>query len=457
MSKQSTKFVCQSCGYESAKWMGRCPDCGEWASLVEETVRVASPASRSSRRSSGTPAAIQLTEVSDYSHDRVHSGFSELDRVLGGGIVPGSLVLVGGDPGIGKSTLLLQVSGYLAGVGQKVLYIAGEESPQQIKMRASRLQVPADGIWLSSETDAGQLEDLVKSTGADALVIDSIQTMTDPAVPSAPGTVSQVRGAAGYIAATAKPAGVAAFIVGHVTKEGSIAGPRVLEHMVDTVLYFEGERDNAYRILRSVKNRFGATDEVGIFEMRSSGLVEVSNPSLALLGEREPGASGSAVCPTLEGTRPLLVEVQALAAPTHFAAPRRMAAGMDFNRFLLVLAVLEKRGRLKLGQSDVYANITGGLKVTEPALDLAVAVAVASSVRDVPVQPGVAVMGEIGLGGEVRGVAQAERRVREAQRLGFELVVTSRRDARDASSVGGIKCIGVKTVAEAVHIALEGL
>lgn len=435
--------------------MGRCPDCGEWATLTEEAVIAPTPAERK-RTSVSVAAPPQRLDGVDLSpEDRVTTGLEELDRVLGGGLVGGSLVLIGGDPGIGKSTLLLQVSANLARQGIPVLYISGEESPRQIKMRAARLGAQAEGVWISSETDAALLGGLVESCGAQAMVIDSVQTMFDPASNSAPGTVSQVRGATALIAAAAKPRGVPAFIVGHVTKEGSLAGPRVLEHMVDTVLYFEGERENMNRVLRAVKNRFGATDEVGIFEMHSAGLVEITNPSASLLAERDENGAGSVVCPVLEGTRPILVEIQALVAPSYFTSPRRMPAGIDFNRFVLALAVLEKRAGFRLGQSDVYANVTGGLRLTEPAVDLALAVAVASSARDIPVPPGMVVLGEVGLAGEVRGVSQAERRVKEAARLGFERVILAQRDAKLVKN-GDIKTMGVRTVSEAIKLALAG-
>lgn len=454
MPKTITKFVCQACAYEAPKWMGRCPDCGEWASMVEETVV---PAANGGKRTASSPvlAPQPLSSIELRDHDRISTQISELDRVLGGGLVAGSLVLIGGDPGIGKSTLLMQVSGKLAGQGAGVLYISGEESARQIKMRAERLSVHGDTIALSSETDATVLGQLVETSQADAVVVDSIQTMSDPSLPSAPGTVSQVRASAALIAEVAKTRGIPTFLVGHVTKEGSLAGPRVLEHMVDTVLYFEGERDNAYRILRAVKNRFGATDEVGMFEMRGDGLAEVANPSAWLLAERDEHGAGSVVCPTIEGTRPLMVEIQALAAPSYFAAPRRMASGVDFNRFLLVLAVLEKRAGVYLGKSDVYSNVTGGLRLSEPAADLAVAIAVASSVRDVALRQGTAVLGEIGLAGEVRGVAQAERRIREAARLGFDRVILSRRDLSQIKDAKGMELLGVRSVAEAVRLALS--
>lgn len=454
MAKSSTKFVCQSCGHEAPRWLGRCPDCSEWATMVEEVV--AAPSKAASARSRVAPASppVALPDVDTSGDLRASTGIQELDRVLGGGLVEGSLVLIGGDPGIGKSTLLMQVSGHLSRGGGNVLYVSGEESARQIKMRASRLGVDAANIYFSAETDASSLDSLVEHCSASVLIVDSIQTMQDPAATSAPGTVSQVRAAAALIAATAKSRGIPSFIVGHVTKEGAIAGPRVLEHMVDTVLYFEGERTSAYRILRAVKNRFGATDEVGIFEMRSEGLVEVGNPSAALLAERDAEGSGSSVCPIIEGTRPLLVEIQALAAPSYFTSPRRTTSGTDFNRFLLVLAVLEKRAGLRLGQADVYANVTGGLRVTEPAADLALAVAVASSVRDRPCEAHTVVMGEIGLAGEVRGVSQAERRAKEAERLGFRRVIMARRDARQAASSAGLECVGVRTVEEAVRVAL---
>jgi len=456
MPKQSVKFVCQSCGYEAPKWLGRCPDCGEWATLVEETVEAPKAAARRQAAAGAVLPPQRLDAVYTGEEDRCSTGSAELDRVLGGGMVAGSVVLLGGDPGIGKSTLLMQVSGFIAGNGVPVLYVSGEESPRQIKMRAQRLGVNGGDLFLSSLTDVNGLPELVGTAAPSMIVIDSIQTMHDSTLPSAPGTVSQVRGSASVIADVAKSRGIPTFLVGHVTKEGALAGPRVLEHMVDTVLYFEGERGNVYRVLRAVKNRFGATDEVGIFEMRSEGLEEVANPSASLLAERDEHGPGSVVCPTLEGTRPLLVEIQALAAPTHFTAPRRMASGLDFNRFLLVLAVLEKRAGLRLGQADMYANVTGGLRLVEPAADLALAVAVASSVRDIPVVAGTVVAGEIGLGGEVRGVPQAERRVREAARLGFRRAILSRRDARQVKSVSDIECVGVGSVGDAVRCALAG-
>jgi len=454
MPKPSVRFVCQNCGYEAPRWMGRCPDCSQWATIVEE--QAAPPPASARPRAYPLAAPEPLSSIDFTAEHRLSTGISELDRVLGGGLVPGSVVLIGGDPGIGKSTLLMQASGHLAGQGTGVLYVSGEESPRQIRMRSRRLGVDSERVWVSSETDASALESLVESAGAGALVIDSIQTMSDPSSPSAPGTVSQVRSAAAHVAALARARGIPAFLVGHVTKDGSLAGPRVLEHMVDTVLYFEGDRDSSYRILRAVKNRFGATDEVGIFEMSGAGLSSVENPSAALLAERDEKGAGSVVCPVLEGTRPLLVEVQALAAPTHFPSPRRMASGVDFNRLLLVLAVLEKRAGLRLGQADVYANVTGGLRLSEPAADLALAVAVASSLNDRPLPPGTAVLGEIGLSGEVRGVQQAERRAREAVRLGFARLILSRRDARAVAASTGADCVGVRTVAEAVRVALEG-
>lgn len=454
MRKPETRFVCQSCGHESLRWMGRCPDCGEWASLQEEAVQA--PASKASARSA-TPlqpsAALDSIETSD--DDRILTDIAELDRVLGGGLVLGSVVLIGGDPGIGKSTLLMQASGRFAAAGYPVLYVSGEESPRQIRLRSHRLGVQSADIHVSSETDASCLESLIESSGAQAVVVDSIQTMSDPSIPSSPGTVTQVRSSTAIIAGMAKSRGIPVFLVGHVTKEGSIAGPRVLEHMVDTVLYFEGDRDNAYRVLRAVKNRFGPTDEVGIFEMQAEGLREVANPSQALLAERDEDGCGSVVCPTVEGTRPLLVEIQALATQSFFPSPRRMSTGIDYNRFLLTLAVLEKRAGLRLGQADVYANVAGGLKLTEPAVDLALAVAVASSLRDIPVQKGSVVFGEVGLGGEVRSVRQAERRAKEASRLGFSRMIVPRRDAQALKDIPGIKAAGVRSVAEAIALALD--
>ncbi|HET7616179.1 MAG TPA: DNA repair protein RadA, partial [Bacillales bacterium] len=386
MVKQKVKFMCQECGYESAKWMGRCPGCQSWNTMVEETVRsAAKPRTGLSNQSGGRPVAI--TEVRGEREPRVLTEMSELNRVLGGGIVPGSLVLVGGDPGIGKSTLLLQTSDQLARNGHKVLYISGEESAKQTKLRAERFGIRSENLYVMAETDLDLIEKAVNDLSPNFLIVDSIQTMNRSDLSSAPGSVSQVRECTGGLMKIAKTSGVATFIVGHVTKEGSIAGPRLLEHMVDAVLYFEGERHHTYRILRAVKNRFGSTNEIGVFEMKEAGLAEVLNPSEIFLEERSKGAAGSTVVASMEGTRTVLVEVQALVTPTSFGNPRRMATGLDHNRVSLLMAVLEKRVGMLLQNQDAYLKVAGGVRLDEPAIDLAIAVSIASSFRDKSAHP----------------------------------------------------------------------
>jgi DNA repair protein RadA/Sms len=455
MAKSRTKYVCQNCGYEAPKWMGKCPECGEWNTFSEEVVQ-SRPASGARQGTAVYNPPKPINEIIIGAHHRKSSGILELDRVLGGGIVPGSVVLIGGDPGIGKSTLLTQVASNLSVMGgeRSALYISGEESAEQIKLRADRLGVGGGNLYLASETNIEQVEACINSVKPGSVIIDSIQTMTDPALDSAAATVGQVRSCTGTLIRIAKSTGIPIFIVGHVTKEGAIAGPRVLEHMVDTVLYFEGDRHQSYRILRAVKNRFGSTDELGIFEMRDDGLAEVSNPSELFLSERPLSGSGSVVASTIEGTRPLLVEVQSLVTQSYIAIPRRMAAGVDYNRAMLVLAVLQKRVGLGLSNQDVYLNVAGGVKVAEPALDLAMAVAVASSMRDAAVDPKTIVIGEVGLAGEVRGVSQVEKRVGEAARLGFERAIIPARNAPRLKAKGGIRVTGVESVSGAVHAAL---
>lgn len=454
MAKVHTKYVCQQCGYESPKWLGRCPDCGQWNSFTEEVpVRMSSNSRREIPAVYNPPKPI--TEITVGSHPRHKTGIGEFDRVLGGGIVPGSAVLIGGDPGIGKSTILTQVANNLSRDGETTLYISGEESPEQIKLRADRLGLNTDKLYLASETDIEQIEACIESLKPGAVIIDSIQTMYNPSLESAPATVSQVRSCASTLIGIAKNRHIPVFLVGHVTKEGAIAGPRVLEHMVDTVLYFEGDRHQAYRILRAVKNRFGSTDELGIFEMHEDGLKEVANPSEILLAERSATAGpGSVVAATIEGTRPLLVEVQALVAPSYFAAPRRMATGVDYNRTMLILGVLEKRAGLRLSNQDVYVNIAGGVKIVEPAVDLAVAVAVASSMKDLPVDPDTVMIGEVGLAGEVRGVCQVDKRIKEAARLGFKRAVISSNNMQRTNKQKDIEIIGVPSVFRAVEAAI---
>lgn len=453
MAKTQTKYVCQQCGYESPKWLGRCPDCDQWNTFSEEVVaRAGASTKRETAAIYNLPKPIsQITSSEQIRH---RTGIGEFDRVLGGGIVPGSVVLIGGDPGIGKSTILTQTADSLSRSGQITLYVSGEESVEQIKLRADRLGVRTDTLYLVAETNIEQIEACINHLKPGAVIVDSIQTMHDPTLESAPATVSQVRSCTGVLTRIAKSTQTPVFIVGHVTKEGAIAGPRVLEHMVDTVLYFEGDQHQTYRILRAVKNRFGSTDELGIFEMREDGLQEVSNPSEILLSERPLHGPGSVVAATVEGTRPLLVEVQALVAPSYFASPRRMATGVDYNRTMLILAVLEKRVGLSLANKDVYINVAGGVKIIEPALDLAIAVAVASNLKDLAVDPNTVLVGEIGLAGEVRGVSQLEKRVKEAARLGFERVITSRHNTSRARDNGGIKVQGVESLFRAVELAI---
>ncbi len=455
MSKSRTTYVCQKCGRRSPRYFGRCPSCGEWNTMVEE-VEAPAPSPRH-RRIAGLPQSrpTPLPEIRADGLERVPLPMAEFARVLGGGVVPGSLVLLGGDPGIGKSTLLLQVAAMVADDRKgPVLYVSGEESARQIKMRADRLGIQTPRLLVVTETHLETILRHVEEVKPWLLVVDSIQTAYTDALESAPGSISQVREVAARLQGWAKQTGVAVFLVGHVTKEGAIAGPKVLEHIVDTVLYLEGDRFHAYRLLRSVKNRFGATSEVGVFEMRSEGLVEVPNPSEVFLAERMVNAPGSAIAVTMEGTRPLLVEVQALVSTTSFGHPRRTANGVDFNRLLLLVAVLSRRVGLRLSDQDVFVNVVGGLRVEEPAVDLAVAVAVASSVHDRPVAADLAFIGEVGLSGELRAVSQLAARLKEAAKLGFRrcLVPWSRRPVEEAPE--GLEVIPVRSLREAVGLAL---
>ena len=447
--KTSTVFFCQSCGYESPKWMGQCPGCREWNTFVEETVEKKSAAKAHERRAAGGPVCLSSIETKD--EERVTTRMQELDRVLGGGIVPGSLVLVGGDPGIGKSTLLLQVCQKLADDGHEVLYISCEESLKQIKLRAERIGQFSDKLRLFCETNLELIGDTIRSSKPEVVIIDSIQTMYNEDVSSAPGSVSQVRESTSVLMQLAKGLGISIFIVGHVTKEGTVAGPRVLEHMVDTVLYFEGDRHASYRILRAVKNRFGSTNEIGVFEMRETGLTEVENPSQFMLNGRPEEASGSIVACSMEGTRPILLEIQALVARSQLAMPRRTAAGMDYNRVSLLLAVLEKRLNLHLSGSDVYVNIAGGIRINEPAIDLGVVLAIVSSSRDRAIDEKVLAFGEVGLSGEVRAVSQAAQRVQEAKKLGFTTVILPEVCREQIGEVKGVRLIGVRSVGDAVQ------
>ena len=449
---RKTIFFCSNCGYESTKWMGQCPGCHEWNTFAEEPVRTGgmrqSPAGR--KRTLARP--VKLSEVTAETNERTSTGFTELDRVLGGGIVTGSMILIGGDPGIGKSTILLQVCKNLAGRGRNVLYISGEESLAQIRMRADRIGGEAESLYLLCETNLADIREIIEEQKPDVCVIDSIQTMYNEEVSSAPGSVSQVRESTGVLLMLAKGLGISVFIVGHVTKEGAVAGPRVLEHMVDTVLYFEGDRHASYRILRGVKNRFGSTNEIGVFEMRGSGLVQVENPSEYMLSGRPVDASGSVVTCAVEGSRPLLLEIQALVARSGFGMPRRTAAGTDYNRVNLLMAVLEKRCGIDLASYDAYVNIAGGIRMTEPALDLGITMAIASSYQDVVIPEKLVAFGEVGLSGEVRAVSQVENRVMEAKRLGFETVVLPKANMKSCRNLQGIKMIPVGTVREAISI-----
>lgn len=444
--KEKKRFVCQQCGSVALKWMGRCPECGSWNSIVEEIIHPVEKTASCSKKP-------QLMDEVIYSEkERTTTYIKELDRVLGGGIVPGSLVLLGGDPGIGKSTLMLQACGFLSR-DKKVLYVTGEESAKQVKLRASRLGIAGRQLYILAENDINNIEAAVRELKPPVVVIDSIQTIYSPELESGPGSVSQIRESTVRLMRLSKEAGPAIFIVGHVTKEGNLAGPKLLEHMVDCVLYFEGERYHSYRILRAVKNRFGSTNEIGIFEMRDRGLSEVESPSKYLLAGKPRETAGSAVACILEGTRPLLVEVQALVSDSGFNIPRRQTSGVDYNRAVLLIAVLEKKLGYAMGHEDVYINIAGGIKIEEPAADLAVEVAVASSFKNRPVRENVVIIGEVGLAGEVRSVSFMEKRVQEAAKLGFTEAIIPYENAAELEGLK-IKIEGVRTVKEAVEVAL---
>ncbi|MFZ4454365.1 DNA repair protein RadA [Salibacterium aidingense] len=458
MAKQKSKFVCQECGYETSKWMGRCPGCNQWNTMVEEleTSVKNTGAKRAFQHGEGASQKPEpITKVIGEKEPRIDTDLPELNRVLGGGIVPGSLVLVGGDPGIGKSTLLLQVTSILADHSHKVLYISGEESVKQTKLRADRLGVKADSLFVFAETDMDLIEHAIHQINPTLVVIDSIQTVHQTNITSAPGSVAQVRETTSSFMKIAKSRGIAIFIVGHVTKQGSIAGPKMLEHMVDSVLYFEGEQHHTYRILRAVKNRFGSTNEIGIFEMKEMGLKEVKNPSEIFLEERTQGSAGSIVVASLEGTRPVLVEIQALIAPSSFANPKRTATGVDHNRIALLMAVLEKRLGMLLQNQDAYMNVAGGVKLDEPAIDLGLAVCIASSFRNHATSPKDVVIGEVGLTGEIRRVSRIEDRVYEAAKLGFERAVVPTKNLEGWTYPDTIEVIGVSTLEEALEMALE--
>ena len=456
LKNKKTVYFCQECGYESAKWMGQCPGCKSWNTFVEETVSAKKSSSSGITKSSEKrQEPVILKDISLSEDERQTTKIGELDRVLGGGIVPGSLVLVGGDPGIGKSTLLLQVCRNLAEKEVSVLYISGEESLRQIKLRANRIGQFNDKMQLLCETNLEVIREVIERKKPDVVVIDSIQTMFHEDVSSAPGSVSQVRESTNILMQIAKGMGVSIFIVGHVTKEGNVAGPRVLEHMVDTVLYFEGDRHASYRILRAVKNRFGSTNEIGVFEMCNTGLEEVKNPSEFLLNGRPEDASGSVVACSMEGTRPILVEIQALVCQSNFGIPRRTAVGTDFNRVNLLMAVLEKKVGIHLAASDAYVNIAGGMKMTEPAIDLGICLAIVSSAKDIVIPDNVMVFGEIGLSGEIRAVSMAGQRVQEAKKLGFETVMLPEVCRSSVGNVEGINLVYVSQIRDAISYIMR--
>ena len=446
-------YFCQNCGHEEAKWLGQCPACKEWNTFAEEKVTPASSKAVKERREVQAQI-VTLSSVETDEDDRMLTEIGELDRVLGGGIVKGSLVLVGGDPGIGKSTLLLQVCQRLSASGRKVLYISGEESLKQIKLRANRMGEFTENLYLLCETSLNIIRGIIEQQRPDMVVIDSIQTMYNEEVGSAPGSVTQVRESTNVFMQLAKGLNISIFIVGHVTKEGTVAGPRVLEHMVDTVLYFEGDRHASYRILRGVKNRFGSTNEIGVFEMRKEGLVEVKNPSEFMLSGKPEHASGSVVACAMEGTRPMLMEIQALVCKSNFGMPRRTAAGLDYNRVNLLMAVLEKRLGLPLSSYDAYVNIAGGIRLNEPAADLGIVMAIASSYKNRPIADDVLVFGEVGLSGEVRAVTMPEQRVAEAKKLGFKTCVIPAVSVKSVGEVEGVAIIGVRSVGEAISAGL---
>jgi len=444
--KAKTAFFCQNCGYQSSKWLGKCPSCQEWNRFVEEEMRSESAAATSDFQFN--EAAVPIDSILIDESERLLTGMAEIDRVLGGGIVGGSAVLVGGDPGIGKSTLLLQVLQKLAVQGRRVLYVSGEESAKQIKLRGKRVGASSQNLLVLVEIALENIIQHIKDIKPAAVVIDSIQTTYSSLLSSAPGSVGQVRESSERLILLAKKTGIPLFLIGHVTKDGSIAGPKVLEHMVDTVLYFEGDSGHVYRIVRSIKNRYGPTNEIGVFEMRDNGLSEVGNPSAIFLAERPEGAAGSVVVPSIEGTRPILIEIQSLVSPTSFGMPRRTAIGVDPNRVSLLVAVMDKIGGMHLGNQDIFINVTGGIKVNEPAVDLGVVASMASSYYDRPIFPGTVVFGEVGLTGEVRGIGQMDARIREAARMGFTRCILPKTQGRNPETVAGIKTVRISNIRE---------
>ena len=448
---QKTIFCCQSCGFQTAKWMGKCPDCGSWDSFVEERSVAGSGRQGFRTISARQTGPVPIDSIDLETEPRLHTGIKEFDRVLGGGLVPGTLVLIGGDPGIGKSTLMLQALNGLAGQGHRVLYVSGEESIRQIRLRSKRLNTVCADMLVVSEVEIEAILTMIDTTKPKAIVVDSIQTMFNGDLTSAPGSVSQVRESTVRLMLMAKKTGIPIFLVGHVTKDGAIAGPKLLEHMVDTVLYFEGDRNHIFRILRAVKNRFGSTNEIGVFEMKEKGLDEVTNPSAVFLSERPAGAAGSVVTASMEGTRPILVELQALASATNFGTPRRTILGLDPNRVALLAAVMEKILGMHLMSYDIFMNVAGGVKVTEPAVDMAIVAAVASSFLDKAVSEGTVVLGEIGLTGEVRAIGQADTRIGESRKMGFSRCLLPKSNLKRLPDIDGIEIEGVKTVSEVVE------
>lgn len=450
--KMKSVFFCKECGYESAKWMGQCPGCHAWNTITEELINTAVKQSATKMGVGGQSEPVSLSEVSLTEEDRIHTGMEELDRVLGGGIVPGSLTLVGGDPGIGKSTLLLQMCRLLSQKARNVLYISGEESLKQIKMRAQRIGNFDRDMMLLCETNLTQVSDAIRKQKPEIVIIDSIQTMFNEEISASPGSVSQVRESTAVLLQLSKNLGIAIFIVGHVTKEGTVAGPRILEHMVDTVLYFEGDRHASYRILRGVKNRFGSTNEIGVFEMQQEGLIEVKNPSEYMLSGRPKDASGTVTTCSMEGTRPILLEIQALVCQTSFGIPRRQTVGADLNRVNLLMAVLEKRMGMHLGNCDAYVNITGGMRIVEPAVDMGIVLAIVSSYMNIVIDNKLIVFGEVGLSGEVRAVSMVEQRVSEAIKLGFTTCLVPKVCYDRVKDMKGSKIIPIENVKEAIDV-----
>lgn len=446
--KTTTVFVCNSCGYESGKWLGKCPACNEWNTFVEEKA-ITGTKGLTKEKNKSKGEIVKLNEVEKKQTSRIATGVAELDRVLGGGFVNGSLTLLGGEPGIGKSTLILQICDNVK-IDGKILYVSGEESAEQIKIRADRLGIKNDNLLFLAETDIDNVEIALENTGAKFVIIDSVQTMYSDDITSAPGSVSQVREITARIMKMCKQTGITTIIIGHVTKDGNIAGPRVLEHMVDTVLYLEGERYFSYRILRGVKNRFGSTNEIGMFEMQNEGLVEITNPSQLLISERDGNPPGSAIVVSLEGTRALVIELQALSTPTVFGMPRRNASGIDYNRLTLLMAVLEKRGGMNLSSQDVYINLVGGLKVNEPALDLGIILATASTFKNISIKEDIAIIGEVGLTGEVRSVNMIEKRIKEVEKLGYKTCIIPESNKKLLKEKFKLDIIGVKNINDAM-------